>query len=98
MLGAGFKPVGELHSQPFNSAFVASPPSLLRGRTACGPLWLWAVCFAVCAVLLLMHKHFSCAKAKSMCALFSQKLNRSDGSRVPLLSPSLQVPGVAGVP
>ena len=23
MLGAGFKPVGELHSQPFDSAFVA---------------------------------------------------------------------------
>ena len=25
MLGAGFKPVGELHSQPFDSAFAAEP-------------------------------------------------------------------------
>jgi hypothetical protein len=30
VLGAGFKPVGELHSQPFDSAFVAE--ASVRGR------------------------------------------------------------------
>ena len=38
MLGAGFKPVGELHSQPFDSAFVAER---CGRRVAC-------VCVCVC--------------------------------------------------
>jgi len=39
VLGAGFKPVGELHSQPFDSAFVA----VRRGwRVVAGGGWLVA--------------------------------------------------------
>lgn len=77
MLGAGFKPVGEVHSQPFDSAFAAGRVvwrewmSRVDGATAC--------CLVPLRDRLLMHSKLLCANAKPMCALYSQnKLNRSE--------------------
>ena len=39
MLGAGFKPVGELHSQPFDSAFVAEASVREGGDAVCVRRW-----------------------------------------------------------
>ena len=56
MLGAGFKPVGELCSQPFDSAFVA-----VWGVRGAEPVCMWCVAD-------VMHKTLLCAKP-SMSAL-----------------------------